>query len=409
MKKKFLKGTVAVLIIVAVLFFTGFQMMTKEDMIDKYEPLFEILNYIQTNYYDQENIDFDEILNSTLEGAMEGLGDQFAWYFNSDESIENEIDTKSIYGGIGSVVTYNPEYESLEVVTPMIGSPSIKAGLKTGDIIVEIDGMPVSEVGYYDSVNMLRGEPQTEVLLKVYREGVQDPMMITVLREEIEVKTVKYTTFEEDDVKIGYIQITQFAEPTAQEFMDALLEELGMDGYIIDLRNNPGGLLMSVLNIADFMVPEGETVITIRDKDGYEEVVKSYGSPLSRYLEDKELVVLVNGGSASASEILSGALKDHEIATIIGTTTFGKAAVQTPYNLSNGGEIWLPTAHYFTPDGSDIHIIGITPDITVDATDIYTGMDETMTVSDAELDFENDLQLQEGIKIIIENVKEGNI
>ena len=118
---------------------------------------------------------------------------------------------------------------------------------------------------------------------------------------------------------------------------------------------------------------------------------------------------MVNGGSASASEILSGALKDHEIATIIGTTTFGKAAVQTPYNLSNGGEIWLPTAHYFTPDGSDIHIIGITPDITVDATDIYTGMDETMTVSDAELDFENDLQLQEGIKIIIENVKEGNI
>ena len=406
MKKKFLKGIVAVLIIVSVVFFTGFQMMTKEDMIDKYEPLFEILNYIQTNYYDQENIDFDEILNSTLEGAMEGLGDQFAWYFNSDESIENAIDTKSIYGGIGSVVTYNPEYESLEVVTPMIGSPSIKAGLKTGDIITEIDGIPVSEVGYYDSVNMLRGEPQTEVLLKVYREGVQDPMFITVLREEIEVKTVKYTTFEEDDVKIGYIQITQFAEPTAQEFMDALLEELGMDGYIIDLRNNPGGLLMSVLNIADFLVPEGETVITIRDKDGYEEVVKSYGSPLSRYLEDKELVVLVNGGSASASEILSGALKDHEIATIVGTTTFGKAAVQTPYNLSNGGEIWLPTAHYFTPDGSDIHIIGIVPDVTVEATDIYTGMDETMTISDAELDFENDLQLQEGIKIIIEKVKE---
>ncbi len=405
MNKKIFKGIVAVLIIGSVVFFTGFQMKTKEEMIDEYEPLFEILNYIQSNYYDQENIDFDEILNATLEGAMEGLGDQFAWYFDSDESIENEIDTKSIYGGIGSVVTYNPEYESLEVVAPMVGSPSIKVGLKPGDIITEIDSVPVSEVGYYDAVNMLRGDPQTEVVLKVYREGVQEPMMITILRERIEVKTVKYTTFEEDDTKIGYIQITQFAEPTAQEFMNALLEELGMDGYIIDLRNNPGGLLMSVLNIADFMVPEGNTVITIRDKDGNEETVKSYGSPLSRYLEDKEIVVLVNGGSASASEILSGALKDHKIATIVGTTTFGKAAVQTPYTLSNGGEIWLPTAHYFTPNGSDIHIVGITPDITVEATDSVVDKDENMTVSEADLNFENDLQLQEAIKIIIDNVK----
>lgn len=162
---------------------------------------------------------------------------------------------------------------------------------------------------------------------------------------------------------------------------------------------------MSVLNIADFMVPEGNTVITIRDKDGNEETVKSYGSPLSRYLEDKEIVVLVNGGSASASEILSGALKDHKIATIVGTTTFGKAAVQTPYTLSNGGEIWLPTAHYFTPNGSDIHIVGITPDITVEATDSVVDKDENMTVSEADLNFENDLQLQEAIKIIIDNVK----
>ncbi|AKI97620.1 S41 family peptidase [Kosmotoga pacifica] len=402
--RKVIKILAIMAIIVSVFVFGAFKSLKYDEMLSKFQPVFEILNYVQKAYYDVEKVDYDKILNETLKGVMKGLDDPFAWYFTPVQTTENEIETKSEYGGIGAVVQYNTEYDCLEVVAPMVDSPAEEAGLLTGDLIFEIDGHLVSETGYYESVNLLRGTPGTEVTVKVMRKGFEEPLTITITRAKIKIKTVKYSSIDYNGWDIGYVRITQFSNPTYEEFQKALYSLIGFDAFIIDLRNNPGGLLSSVLRIASLILPEGKTVITIRDRNGSEEVYRSWGGYFSDLLKDKPIVVLVNGGSASASEILTGALKDHGVATVVGTKTFGKAAVQTVYNLSNGGEIWLPTAHYLTPNGSDIHLKGIEPDITVEAT-ISTNSSSELTVSKVELDPESDVQLKKALEVIEEKLK----
>lgn len=402
------KSLIIIGIIVSVIAITGFQTLTNEELISKFQPVFEIMNYIESDYYDFDGVDFDQIVDETLKGTMRGLDDPFAWYFNAVQTDENQIDTASQYGGIGAVVQYNIEFDLLEVVAPMVDSPAEKVGLKTGDLIFEIDGNLVSETGYYESVNLLRGEPETDVSVKLYREGSEEPMTFVITREKIELKTVKYSSTDYEGHKIGYVRLTQFAEPTYREFQNALLNLLDSEAYIIDLRNNGGGLLGSALNISSLLVPKDETVITIQYRDKTTDVFRSWGSAFSEYIKDKPLVILVNGGSASASEILTGALKDHDLATIVGTQTFGKAAVQTVYKLSNGGEIWLPTAHYLTPNGSDIHLKGIEPDITVEATETINGDPSSeQTVSSADVDPKTDIQLKTGLDVLIERLSEG--
>ncbi|TYB94823.1 MAG: S41 family peptidase [Kosmotoga sp.] len=405
MKRNILRISVVVALLIVVFALGAFKDLTDQEKRKKFEPLFEILNYIENNYYDIEKVDYENILNETLTGTMKGLNDPFAWYFTPRMTQENKIDTESEYGGIGAVVTYNSQYNCLEVVSPMEGSPAREAGLKVGDLIVTVDGHEVSKTGYYESVDLLRGEPGTEVKLEVIREGLEEPITITITREKIEIKTVKYTQLDYEKAEIGYIRITQFSEPTYNEFAKALNEVIKSDGIIIDLRNNPGGLLNSVLNISSLLLPAGKAVITIEDRDGSKEIYRSWGSNAAEYLQNKPMVVLVNEGSASGSEILTGALKDHDLATIIGTTTFGKAAVQTVYDLSNGGEIWLPTAHYLTPDGSDIHLKGITPDITVEATETIIDTNAGMTTTEANIDFDKDIQLRKGLEVILEELE----
>ncbi|MFO7882453.1 MAG: S41 family peptidase [Kosmotogaceae bacterium] len=405
MKRNFLKISIVITLLIVVFTLSAFKDLTNQEKRDKFEPVFEILNYIENNYYDIEKVDYENILNETLTGTMKGLEDPFAWYFTPRMTQENRIDTESKYGGIGAVVTYNSQYDCLEVVSPMEGSPARKAGLKVGDLIITIDGHEVSETGYYESVDLLRGEPGTEVRIEVIREGLEEPINIIIVREKIEIKTVKYTKFDYEETEIGYIRITQFSEPTYNEFAKALGEVVEYDGLIIDLRDNPGGLLNSVLNISSLLLPAGKTVITIEERDGSKEIYRSWGSNIAEYLQNKPMIALINEGSASGSEILTGALKDHGLATIIGATTFGKAAVQTVYDLSNGGEIWLPTAHYLTPNGSDIHLKGILPDITVDATETIIDSNEGMTTTEANIDFDKDIQLQKGLEVLLEEIK----
>lgn len=404
-KGKALKIVVSISILVSVFFLGAFTSMTEDEVFEKFSPVFQILNYIDRNYYDIEKVDYDAILNETLTGTMRGLDDPFAWYFDPVQTKENELDTTSKYGGIGSTVQYNIEFDCLEVVAPMAGSPSEKVGLKTGDLILTIDDVPVSDVGYYGAVNMLRGDPGTDVVLEVYRESVSEPFFVEITRAFIEIRSVKSELLTVEDVVISYIQITGFNAPTYDEFQDALNLSRNSEAYIIDLRNNPGGLLQSVLNISSLMLPKGQRVITIRYRDGQEEIYNSWGSRYNTYFTDKPIVVLVNDGSASASEILTGALKDHGLATVIGTKTFGKAAVQTVFNLSNGGEIWLPTAHYFTPDGNDIHLQGIEPDIVVEPGEDVPGEDgRELTLSTASVDVEHDLQLSKALETILEKL-----
>ncbi|HNS75333.1 S41 family peptidase [Mesotoga prima] len=404
-KNRVPKILLTVSILVAVFFLGALSSMTDDEMFEKFSPVFEILTYIDRNYYDIEKVDYDAVLNETLTGTMRGLDDPFAWYFDPVQTKENELDTTSKYGGIGSTVQYNIEFDCLEVVAPMAGSPSERVGLRAGDLILTIDGVPVSEVGYYGAVNMLRGDPDSQVVLEVYRESVENPFFVEITRAFIEIKSVKTELLTVEDTEISYIQITGFNAPTYDEFQDALNLSRESGAFIIDLRNNPGGLLQSVLNISSLMLPKGKRVITIRYRDGQEEVYNSWGSRYNSYFTDKPIVVLVNDGSASASEILTGALKDHGLATVIGTTTFGKAAVQTVFNLSNGGEIWLPTAHYFTPNGSDIHLQGIEPDIIVEAGEQAPSEDgRELTLSTATVDVEHDLQLSKAIETILEKL-----
>ena len=402
---KALKIVASISVLVSVFFLGAFTSMTEDEVFEKFSPVFQILSYIDRNYYDIEKVDYDAILNETLTGTMRGLDDPFAWYFDPVQTKENELDTTSKYGGIGSTVQYNIEFDCLEVVAPMAGSPSEKVGLKTGDLILTIDDVPVSDVGYYGAVNMLRGDPGTDVMLEVYRESVSEPFFVEITRAFIEIRSVKSELLTVEDLEISYIQITGFNAPTYDEFQDALNLSRNSKAYIIDLRNNPGGLLQSVLNISSLMLPKGQRVITIRYRDGQEEVYNSWGSRYNTYFADKPIVVLFNDGSASASEILTGALKDHGLATVIGTKTFGKAAVQTVFNLSNGGEIWLPTAHYFTPDGNDIHLQGIEPDIVVEPGEDVPGEDgRELTLSKASVDVENDLQLSKALETILEQL-----
>lgn len=407
-RNRVLKALAIVAILVGVFFMGAFTSLSYDQMLKKFGPIFEILTYIDRNYYDIEKVDYDKILDEALKGTMKGLDDPFAWYFDPIQTKENEIDTSSKYGGIGSVVQYNTEFDCLQVVAPMAGSPSERVGLRSGDLIVTIDGTPVSSVGYYQSVNMLRGQPGTNAILEVYRDSNPEPLYFEITREIIELKSVKSEVIEFEDSLISYIQITGFNAPTYEEFQSALDNTRNSEAYIIDLRNNPGGLLQSVLNISSLILPKGQRVITIRYRDGQEEVYNSWGSRYNSYFKEKPVVILINEGSASASEILTGALKDHGIATVIGTKTFGKAAVQTVYNLSNGGEIWLPTAHYYTPNGDNIHLRGIEPNITVEATVTTEGeSSRALTLSTSSVNLESDIQLLKALEVVMEKLGVG--
>lgn len=403
-KNRVIKLIAIVFLLTSAVLFSAFKTLSYDEIVSRFDPVFEVLTHISRSYYSIDDVTIDKLLDETLKGLMKGLDDPYAWYFDRVQSREIDLDTESKYGGIGATVQYNAEYDCLLVVAPMAGSPAEEVGLLSGDLIIEIDGHLVSETGYYESVELLRGVPGTDVEIKVMREGEEDYLFFTITRREIEIKTVKYGSFNHENVEIGYLQITTFSRPTHQEFLEALTILQNTDALVIDLRNNTGGLLSSALNISNMLVPRGRVVVTIRDRDGREEIYRSRGSLMSSWLEDKPIVLLVNEGSASASEILAGALRDNDIAKIVGETTFGKATVQSVYELSNGGEIWLPSARYFTPSGTDIHLKGIIPDITVEATEVAVAESREITLVEARIDIEGDLQLKTAIELIIESI-----
>jgi len=235
--------------------------------------------------------------------------------------------------------------------------------LKPGDRIVSIDDQPVSEMQFMEAVRKLRGQPGTKVKIKVLREGVQELLTFEIVREVIQIVPVKYAYVETQKGRIGYIMITRFGAKTSQEMASALDEifQKGVQGILLDLRNNPGGYLNSAIDVASYFVDKGAIVKT-RNAYGVEEVYESKGNKYPNV----PVVILVNRGSASASEIVAGALRDHNVAKIVGQRTFGKGSVQTGFPLANGGTLYLTTARYMTPSGKDIHRIGIEPDVVVE-------------------------------------------
>ena len=317
-----------------------------EDTIDKYYYLDEVSN--------------EELDDGIYKGILDALGDPYSEYYTEEELTEVLEQSQGIYYGIGAYVSMDTE-TSLPQITGIIeGSPSEEVDLRINDIIYEIDGTSVFGMSLVEAVNLIKGEEGTEVVLTIIREGENDYQEVAVTRRKVESPTVN---FEMLDETTAYIQIIEFDDVTIDQFAEALAmaKGSGMEGLILDLRSNPGGNLTAVVEIARMMLPEGIIVYT---EDKYGERTEYTCSGENQL--DVPLVVLINSSSASASEILAGAIKDYGIGTLVGTTTYGKGIVQKIMPLSDGSALKLTISSYFTPNGNNIHGIGIEPDVAVE-------------------------------------------
>lgn len=304
------------------------------------------------------------LVENAINGMLTSL-DPHSSYMNSEEAQDMRVQTKGEFGGLGIEVTM--ENDLVKVITPIDDTPAAKAGVLSGDYIAKIDGQEVRGLTLNDAVDKMRGPVNTPIKLTILRQGADKPIELTVVRDIIKVKAVKFRV--END--IGYMKITSFTEKTYDDLENAIQQikkqvpKDKLKGYVLDLRLNPGGLLDQAVSVSDAFLNRGEIVSTRgrdpKDVTRYDAKTKSVDD-----IEGKPLIVLVNGGSASASEIVAGALQDLRRATVVGTQSFGKGSVQTIIPLGENGALRLTTALYYTPSGKSIQGKGITPDIKVD-------------------------------------------
>ncbi|MDX2273698.1 MAG: S41 family peptidase [Cyanobacteriota bacterium] len=297
--------------------------------------------------------------------ALKALNDPYTRFLDPEQFASMQIDTSGELTGVGITLGMDEATEHLVVVSPIEGSPADKAGIKSKDVITAIDGKSTEGMDVNAAVNLIRGEPGTSVTLTILRDD-KDSMDFDLKRERIELATVKYEMHREAGQPIGYIRLTQFSANAAEKMKESIrkLEKEGAVAYVLDLRANPGGLLYSSAEIARMWMDKGGIVSTVNRQGEQDRLNANSGA-----MTDKPLAVLVDGGSASASEILSGALQDNQRAIIVGTQTFGKGLVQSVHSLSDGSGLAVTIARYHTPKGTDINKKGITPDIKVDLTE----------------------------------------
>ena len=315
----------------------------------------ELSAYAKVYYYN--DMDLEAIQDSMYEGLIEGLGDKYSVYYNEEDYKELQLSTTGQYYGIGAGLTQDLDTMVVSITKVYRGTPSEAAGLKNDDIIISVDGVDGTSMEVSELVKLIRGEAGTTVHLEIYRPATDEYLSFDVERADITLPSVDYELMENG---IGYILIDSFETDTAHQFENAVadLTAQGMQAMILDVRYNPGGMITSVVDIADVILPEG-LVVYIEDKEGNRQEFTSEGDS---YM-DIPMVVLINEDSASASEILAGAIKDYNYGTLIGTTTFGKGIVQTIFPLPDGDAVKLTTAKYFTPNGNYIHEVGIKPDV----------------------------------------------
>lgn len=347
---------------------------------------------IKENYL--KDVDEKALREGQLKGLVASLEDPYSQYLTAEEYTDLSQQTSGEYGGIGVIVTPG-EDNLITVVSPIKGTPGERAGLKPEDKIIAVDGKEFLAEDMDKAVKVMKGKPKTKVVVTILRkekDGSNKTFDVDIVREKIRLETVNSSVIDDE---IGYINITSFDELTYKDFMKDFkkLEEKDVKGLIIDLRNNPGGLLDVTADIADELLGEGNIVYT-ETKTGEKEYYKSKASKT-----DIPLVVLVNGGSASASEILSGAIKDYERGELIGTKTFGKGIVQRirPLPTKDGSAIKLTISEYFTPNGTNIHGIGIEPDIEVELPEDIKGIGVEF--------LKEDTQLQKALEVIKGKIK----
>lgn len=326
-----------------------------QEIDDKLKAIDSVLD---AKYY--ENIDRQTLDEGAYAGYVSGLGDPYTTYFTKDEYEAFVEESNGSYEGIGVVVTVGENGKDIEVLSPFPESPGDKAGMIQGDRIMKVDGVDVTGMSTEDVVKLIKGPKGTNVVITIYRKSTNETLDLTVKRDVINMQTVSHEMLNGD---VGYMIITGFEGVTYDQFMAAYddLEKQGQKGMIIDLRNNPGGYVQIVTKIADQLLGKGLIVYT-QDKNGKKEEI--YSDSVHQFT--KPLVLLVNENSASASEILAGAIKDHKVGIIVGTKTFGKGVVQGTYQFTDGSALKVTIAKYFTPNGNYIHGVGIETDVTVD-------------------------------------------
>jgi len=339
----------------------GKQTQTEEGFYEEIPVFTEAITLIRQGYV--REVSPKDLIYGALRGMLSSL-DPYSQFMDPEEYEEMKVETKGEFGGVGIVITIKDNL--LTVVSPIEDTPAFKAGIKAGDVIVKINGQSTKNITLYDAVDKIRGEPGTEVILTIVREGQKKLLDFTIVRGIIEVRAVKEARLLTDN--IGYIRLVVFNEKTDEELEEALdkLEREKADSLILDLRNNPGGLLEAAVEASSKFIRRGKLIVYTQGREKRKMIrftSKGRRGKNSSIFYTCPLIVLVNEGSASASEIVAGAIQDYHRGILLGTKTFGKGSVQTVLPLSDGSGLRLTTAKYFTPSGRCIQDKGIVPDI----------------------------------------------
>ena len=324
------------------------------------EEFVEVYKRIKEQYVDV--VDDEKLFDMAIQGMVSGL-DPHSSFLSQDDFNELKIGTTGKFGGLGIEITTEDSF--VKVISPIDDTPAQRVGIKSGDLIIDVGGTSLKDLPISDAVKLMRGEPGTSVEITVIRKEIKEPLKFNITREIIISKGVKSYLF---DKKIGYVRLSNFQSNSTNDVKDAIYElnresNNKMEGLIVDLRNNPGGVLGTAVGISDLFLTEGKIVYT--KGRTYKSKLEYFASPQD-IIDGLPLIVLINEGSASASEIVAGALQDHKRAKIMGTKSYGKASVQTIQELNDGSALKLTTARYYTPLGNDIHENGIKPDLVIE-------------------------------------------
>ena len=333
-------------------------LQTTYEQLDLFGDIFE---RIRSTYV--EEVDDVALIQAAINGMLTSL-DPHSSYLPPKDYDEMQVETKGEFGGLGIEVTQEDGF--VKVVSPIDDTPAYRAGIEAGDFVTHIDGESILGLTLNDAVELMRGPVGEEIVLTIFREGVDEPFDITIVRDIIKLTAVKVRT----EGRAIVVRITSFTEKTISNLTDGIAEEIeanggveNIDGFILDLRNNPGGLLSQAISVSDAFLDAGEIVSTrgrnVQDSE-------RFNARPGDLAAGKPIVILINGGSASASEIVAGALQDHRRAIVVGTKSFGKGSVQTIMPIQGNGAMRLTTARYYTPSGRSIQALGITPDILVE-------------------------------------------
>lgn len=357
---RFLGGLIIVVLTVTAFSFTASKKVTAvtNQTYESLKIFADVLSIVQSEY--TEEVESKELIYNAIKGMVRDL-DPHSNFLTPEEYKEMQVDTKGVFGGIGIEIAIRDNI--LTVVSPIEDTPAYRAGLKAGDKIVKIEDKSTKGMSLTEAVKLMRGKKGTDVTIHIMRDDYSKPKPVTLTRAIIKVKSVKFKELEEG---FGYVRLVQFQEGSASELRKAIKKlrpEGGFKGLVLDLRNNPGGLLQEAVGVSDIFLDSGLIVYTKGRTE--EKGMMVFNAEAANTEPDYPMIVLVNGGSASASEIVAGALQDHKRAVVLGLQTFGKGSVQTIVPLSDGSAVRLTTSKYYTPSGRSIQAKGIEPDIIV--------------------------------------------